>query len=237
MKTEAVLFDMGGVLLDFQGSAGVPRGKLDWRGREALLRFLNQRGAGLSEEDLERTLFGPWRHDYDRRHELGREADWAPHLRRLRKLAGRGLRTPTKTLLSLWFRPLAEQIELLPEVREVLEELRGRGRRMAIISNVALPGALYARLLRLRGLTPYFDRMYFSYDEQHRKPSPAMVRRALSDLRVGPGAAVMVGDRRPIDIVAGRAAGVRTIWLRTEDGGGPAADVTIDSLIELPRHV
>ncbi len=237
MKTGAVLFDMGGVLLDFQGTAGVPRGRLDWRGREALLRFLNLRRAGLTEEDLERALFGPWRHEYDRRQALGREADWGPHCKRVRKLAGRGLRTPTKTLLSIWFRPLAEQIEPLPGVPEVLEQLRDRGCRMAIISNVPLPGALYARILGRCGLAPYFDRMYFSYEEGHRKPSPAMVRKALSDLGTPSTDAVMVGDRRSIDIVAGRAAGVRTIWLRTEDGGGPAADVTIDSIAELLDHV
>ncbi len=79
--------------------------------------------------------------------------------------------------------------------------------------------------------------MYFSYEEGHRKPSPATVRKALSDLGMPSTDAVMVGDRRSIDIVAGRAAGVRTIWLRTEDGGGPAADVTIDSIAELLDHV
>lgn len=233
MKTEAVLFDLGGVLLDFQSTRGVPRGKLDWRGREALLRFLNARGAGLAEDDLERVLFAPWRREYDRRAELGHEADWAPHLRRIRKLAGGGLRTPTKTLLSIWFRPLAEQIVPLPGAREALDELEGRGYRMAIVSNVPLPGALYVRLLRLWGLASFFERMYFSYDEGHRKPSPAMVRTALSGLGVAPGAAVMVGDRRSIDIVAGRSAGVRTVWLRSDDGGGPAADVTVDSMTAL----
>jgi HAD superfamily hydrolase (TIGR01662 family) len=237
MKTETVLFDMGGVLLDFLGSAGVPRGKLDWRGREALLRFLNLRGAGLTEDDLERALFGPWRTEYDRRHDLGREADWAEHLKRLRKLAGRGLRTPTKTLLGIWFRPLAEQVEPLPGVLEVLEELRARGHRMAIVSNVPLPGALYARLLKFWGLARFFEGSYFSYDEGHRKPSPAMVRKALSDLGTSPGAAVMIGDRRSVDIVAGRAAGVRTIWLRSDDGGGPEADVTIESMAELLQHI
>ncbi len=108
---------------------------------------------------------------------------------------------------------------------------------MAIISNVPLPGALYARILERLGLAAYFDRVYFSYDEGHRKPSPAMVRKALSEMETGPTDAVMVGDRRSIEIVAGRAAGVRTIWLRTDDGGGPAADVTIDSLVELLDQV
>ena len=229
----AILFDMGGVLLDFKGSPGLPEGKLDWRGREALLRFLRRRGAGLSADDLERVFFGPWRTQFERRHELGREADWAAHARRLRKLAGRGLRTPTVRLLNIWFRPLAEQVEVLPEALEVLEECRRSGHRLAIVSNVALPGALYKDLLRRHRLNRFFERMYFSYDEGHRKPSPAMVRRALADLGFDAADAWFVGDRRAIDVLAGRAAGVRTIWLRTDDGGGPEPDVTVDRLSDL----
>jgi FMN phosphatase YigB (HAD superfamily) len=61
-----------------------------------------------------------------------------------------------------------------------------------------------------------------------------MLRRAMSALGAHPSEAVMVGDRRDRDIVAGRSAGTRTVWLRTDDGGGPDPDQTIDSLAELP---
>lgn len=232
-----ILFDLGGVLLDFKGSAGVPFGKLDWRGREALLRFLESRGATLDRETLEREFFGPWRDEYERRSELGREADWAPHARRLRRAVGGGLRTPTATLLRVWFRPLAEQIEPLPGVAAALEEARRRDLAMAIVSNVPLPGELYRRVLAEHRLLAFFDRTYFSYDEGHRKPSPAMVRQALAELGARPEEAVLVGDRRSVDIVAGRSACVRTIWLRSEDGGGPAADAIVDRLDQLFERI
>lgn len=235
VATKVVLFDMGGVLLDFQGAPGFPVGKLDFRGREALLHYLADRGSALSEEDLDQDLFAPWRREFDRRHETGQEADWGPHLRRLRKRAG--VRTPTRTLLGVWFRPLAEVVEPLAGALDALETLARDGRRLAIVSNVPLPGPLYRAILERHGMAEYFARMYFSYDEGHRKPSPALVRRALSDLGVAPGEAALIGDRRSVDVVAGRSAGVRTIWLRSEDGGGPKADREIDELFELPALV
>ncbi len=230
-RTRAVLFDMGGVLLNFQGAPGIPVGKLDFRGREALLHFLADRGAVLSEDDLDRDLFGPWRRRFQRRREAGREADWGPHLRRLRKRAR--VRTPTRTLLGIWFRPLAETVVPLADAREVLEALTRQGKRLAIVSNVPLPGSLYRSILERHGLAQYFAQMYFSYDEGHRKPSPALIRRALADLAIAPSEAVLIGDRRSVDIIAGRLAGVRTIWLRSDDGGGPSADQDIDELSEL----
>ena len=76
--------------------------------------------------------------------------------------------------------------------------------------------------------------MHFSYDARSRKPSPAMLRSALAELGVAPASAVMVGDRRAVDIAAGRAAGASTVWVESDDGGGPQPDEKIGSLAELP---
>ena len=232
MKVKAVLLDMGGVLIDFLGGRGLPVGRADWRGREALLHHLESRGARLDMDDLEMEFFAPWAREYRQRDERGREADWDPHLRRLRKRAG--VKTHSIVLLGLWFRPFAEQLQPLSGVEGALENLRARGFDLSLISNVPLPGRLYEKLLRRHRLDHYFRSMYFSYDRRSRKPSPAMLRDALADLGVPASAAVMVGDRRRVDIVAGRAAGAATVWIRSEDGGGPEADWTIESLAQLP---
>jgi FMN phosphatase YigB (HAD superfamily) len=49
--------------------------------------------------------------------------------------------------------------------------------------------------------------------------------------------AVMVGDRKKSDVAAGRAASVRTIWLRSHHAEGPDPDVTIDALADLPAAI
>src|SRR5688500_20158377 len=88
-RVGAVLLDMGGVLLEMHNPRGLPHGKHDWRGREALLSMLARDGlrAGtrLSLDTLESELFGPWRAEYARRYELARGAPGAPPLKRLRR--------------------------------------------------------------------------------------------------------------------------------------------------------
>ena len=235
MKISTVLIDMGGVLLDLENSKGLPLARLDWRGREALLRLLRRKNQFLNLKDLETLLFEPWRSEYERRYEAGKEASWSPHLTRLRKAAGSRLHTAQ--LLGTWFRPYAESIEPYEGVSEALLRLKRQHRhqlKLALISNVPLPGALYLRVLEQYGLAHVFDSIHFSYDCGSRKPSPAMLRDALGVLQSEPGAAVMVGDRRASDIAAGRAAGVATVWIRSDDGGGPEPDFTIDSIVELP---
>ncbi|MDX1501114.1 MAG: HAD family hydrolase [Thermoanaerobaculia bacterium] len=231
----AVLVDMGGVLLDMQGSRGIPSGAADWRGREALLAHLRARGAHLGRADLERRLFGPWRRGYEERHRRGREEPWKPHLTRLRR--GTGVRSRDLTLLSTWFRPYADRLRPLPGSRSALAGLARRRLALALVSNVPLPGALYRRVLERFGLAAPFGALRFSYDEGSRKPSPSMLRSALAELGERPEAALMVGDRRSADVAAGLAAGTRTVWVASEHDDGPEAEFTIGSIAELPELI
>lgn len=229
----AVLFDMGGVLLDMANAASLPEGKLDWRGRQALLAYLRRHGAKVDLEDIDELLFQPWREEYEQRYQSGREADWRTHLKRLRHELG--VRSHDLTLLGTWFEPYSEQVTAMPSARPVVSTLAGRGIALGIVSNVPLPGRLYEGILARYGLLEPFATRRFSYDEGSRKPSPSMVRSALATLGVPPSRAMMVGDRRAMDVAAGRAAGVTTVWLSGEDGDGPDPDAEIRDLPELLR--
>jgi len=88
MRPEAVLLDMGGVILRMAGGHGFPHTRLDFRGRQAMLQEMGRASGRASLEDLETLVFGPWRTQYDRREETGTEADWSPHLERLRAETG-----------------------------------------------------------------------------------------------------------------------------------------------------
>ena len=232
MPLEAVLLDMGGVLLDMRSSSGVPSGQLDHRGRQALLRRL---GGRLRSEDLEDELFGPWRRQYELRYQRGREADLAPHFERLRRRSGGG---PTdEEMVEAWFEPYAESLRAMPGAVAAVEGLRRRGLGVALVSNVPLPGRLYRAALAARGFDGLIDVYRFSYDSGHRKPSPYMLRSALEEIGVAPAAAIMVGDRKQSDVAAGRAAGLGTAWIRSDYATGPAPDWTLDSIGELPDLV
>lgn len=230
--TSALLLDMGGVVLDMAGGRGFPAGKADWRGRQALVRLIRARGGRVTMETLERELFEPWRRCYGKRMSTLREASWRPHLDRLRSNVGVDLEDGE--ILGAWFRPYAEQLRPLAGVRAALTELVGEGYRLALVSNVPLPGQHFREVLERLDLIRCFDNCWFSYDHDTRKPSPVMLRAALDALACEPSAAAMVGDRRDRDIAAGRAAGTATVWIRSAHAAGPAADHTIPGLGDLP---
>jgi HAD superfamily hydrolase (TIGR01509 family) len=227
-----VLLDMGGVLVEMDNEAGLPVGEADAEGRAALLALLRARGGRADEADLERLLFAPWRAGYARRYELQREEAWEPHLERL--LGETGARGSGGELLAAWFRPYGERLRATAGAAAVLAELRARGLALGLVSNVALPGWLYRQRLADFGLADAFGALRFSCDAGSRKPAPAMLLSALSELGASAEEAVMVGDRATSDVAAGRAAGTRTVWLRSPHGEGPPADATIERLGELP---
>ncbi len=232
-QIQTVLLDMGGVILQMAGGHGFPHSRLDYRGRQALLRAIGRNRSGVTLEDLGSVLFDPWVRDYEKREETGVEANWTPHLDRLRQRWS--VEQSDVQLLETWFRPYGEQLIPIEGVGEVLQELRASGLRLALVSNVPLPGELYAAVLERYGLAAAFETLCFSYDHGTRKPSPALLRLALKTTGSDAAAAVMVGDRRERDIAAGRFAGTRTVWIRGADEGGPAADATLDGLSGLPE--
>jgi len=158
------------------------------------VQLLRRAGATATDEMLEELLFAPWQADYRRRYETCREADWKPHLSRLRHRLH--VRLHDLQMLAAWFEPYGETMALLPDAVETVTALAAAGYVLGLVSNVPLPGKLYRKLLQRHGLVAPFSTLQFSYEAGSRKPSPAMIRTALEALGVAPGQAVMVGDRR-----------------------------------------
>jgi phosphoglycolate phosphatase len=132
---------------------------------------------------------------------------------------------------------------LLPQARETLEWLRATGRRVAIVTRNS-PAAV--RTLLHRFPLPH-DVLLTRSDVELVKPHPAHLWAALQLLGIRQEHAVMVGDHR-MDIVAGRAAGTRSLALLTPgrpeeyflgDVVPPEArpDGVIRSLVELRRWI
>ncbi len=94
---------------------------------------------------------------------------------------------------------------VFPEVPAILEELRATGARMAVVSNFDL--RLHQVLDELR-LTRHFDLILTSACVRARKPSPLLLRAALSHFHTPPALARLVGDSGTADGGAARAAGI-----------------------------
>ncbi len=127
---------------------------------------------------------------------------------------------------------------LMPHAREVLEEL-GREHALVLVTNK--PRQTTDAVLRELDLARYFRGVSAGGDLPQKKPDPEPLLVLTRALGVAPAEVVVVGDG-PQDIECGRAAGARTVGVRS--GILPEArllasrpDWVIDDLGELPALV
>lgn len=123
--------------------------------------------------------------------------------------------------------PMAEAVPL----GAVLSGLRGRGLRLGLATNDAeAPARAH---LQSHGLTDLFD-FVAGYDSGWgAKPGPGMLTAFVARFALEPARVAMVGDSLH-DLVAGRAAGMRTVAVLTGIAGAaelaPMADVVLDDI-------
>lgn len=112
--------------------------------------------------------------------------------------------------------------------REVLEELRGEGYRLGLVSNLT---TAYKRTSQRLGIEELVDQVAYSCDVGAIKPAPGLFRAALDPLQVAPHDAVMVGDTYEADILGARRAGLKAILVDAVEDGG------VRSIREVPELV
>ena len=130
-------------------------------------------------------------------------------------------------------RHIADRTVLYPGVTETLDALRGRGMRMAIISNKNV--ALCREVLSILGTDSYFEEILGADSLPFRKPSPEPVLKLLVDFGLSPQRAALVGDSIN-DIAAGKGAGVKTVgctWGYGDLVELKDADYRVDGFVEL----
>lgn len=98
---------------------------------------------------------------------------------------------------------------LYPQVREVLQQLRAAGMRLAVVTNKE--GRYTQTVLDAHQLAPLFDCVISGDSLPTKKPDPAGVRHCLAQFQVPTDRALFVGDSS-IDAATARNAGV-PVWL------------------------
>lgn len=116
----------------------------------------------------------------------------------------------------------------VPEAPAVLEGLRRRGLRLAVVSN---SNGTVAEILRRVGLADRVDAIVDSGLVGVEKPDPRIFRHAAAALGVAPEETVHVGDLYSVDVLGARAAGCRAILL---DPAGAWGDVDCPTVPDLP---
>lgn len=107
------------------------------------------------------------------------------------------------------------RLELYPDVREVLDDLRTRY-LMAALSDAQSAWALPE--MRMVGLDGYFHPVIISGDFGYRKPDPRLFALTLRRMHLRAAEVVFVGNDMYRDIYGAREAGMRTVFFATGQG-------------------
>jgi HAD superfamily hydrolase (TIGR01509 family) len=143
-------------------------------------------------------------------------------------------------LITAFLAPIHAAAVVDAHARTVLETLRARGLRTAIVSNTpwGAPGSSFRRELARHGLLDAVDATVFCVDVGWRKPHAAPFERALQLLGVRPADAAFVGDDAIWDVSGALAAGMRPVLLTASRPEGlPPSVPSVSSLQELLRLI
>jgi putative hydrolase of the HAD superfamily len=224
-RIRAVLFDLGGTLIDerdFAGWAEMARGVyLDLAPDDFAHAY------GEVEDLLDREPLA-----------IRGQPAVVERWRRVLSLASGGEVAPETAARFVAARALDRDhpVALYSDARRCLDRLASERRRLAVVSN-STSEASVRRILDRVGILGYFEKVVSSGSEGVAKPDPEIFRRALERLKVLPEEALYVGNLLRTDAVAAREAGMHSVWLH-RDGTGLGEDPPeIISLLELPLLV
>lgn len=223
---DAILFDLGGTLIYFDGdwSEILPQADV------ALLRVLQAAGLELDDQEF-LTSFRQQLESYYRE----RETEFIEHttlyvLRTL--LEERGFsQVPESTLRSALDAMYAEtqtRWKVESDAVPMLVELKQRGYRLGLISNAGDDADVQV-LVDRANLRPYFDTIVTSAALGIRKPNPRIFHQVLAAWGVSPARAAMVGDTLGADILGAQNAGILSIWV-TRRADTPANRAHADTI-------
>lgn len=111
----------------------------------------------------------------------------------------------------------------------LLDGVRGRGLRCAVVANTFDPPDLFRADLRAQGIAVRVDAIVLSCELGVRKPHPAVYAAVAAALAVAPAEVLFVGDRVADDVTGPVAAGMRAClaaWYRL-DPADPGESVPI----------
>ena len=237
MRYQHCIFDLYGTLVDINTDEDAPE---LWR---AMAAYYRERGASYTPAGLKKAF---------RRLIAEAEAGGAPGdegwleirfelvFRQLFREKGVDATLEQVAQTGWRFRELStEYIRLYGGAKELLRALREGGCGVWLLSNAQ--NIFTTRELDLLGLTECFDGIYLSSDYGVKKPDRRFFDALLHDRNIRPESAVMIGNDGLCDIQGGRAAGLNTIYIRSNlspDEPMPEADYVLEQMdLERVRRI
>jgi 2-haloalkanoic acid dehalogenase type II len=224
-SVRAVLFDFGGTLYDYETLEPADRQSLCWLAERA--------GAEADEQTIHRAYRAALRRIFrsylERSFYLHRDMFREAAVEMLRELGREADPEDLEEYRGEQRRLHQRYFQLREGVPDTLAELRRRGLRLGVVSNI--DEDQLSHLGSLAGLDRYFDWLLSSEQAGSCKPDPAIFAEAARRAGCEPAEALFVGDSLPQDIAGANRAGMRSVllWHRA-DREPPAEGVR-------PRHV
>ena len=229
-RVEAILFDMGGVLLesaDMWDESGFdksfPEGLPEDLPRDWFL--------GLSKDLIDTFEAMPQpRHALDTRPII---ADW---LRRLGRDDSEESVDRVYAIVARW-----EVRPLYGHVPDTILTLRDMGYRLGLVSNTLMVSEAHRLLFWEAGILDAFDVLVFSAEFGMNKPDGSIFMRALDTMGVAPNRAWYVGDKPHRDVCGARRVGMTSVLVdspytnRLGDGDDHWPDLMVPDISALPK--
>jgi putative hydrolase of the HAD superfamily len=241
-ELEAVVFDLGGTLIDYLG--GAPSWpEMEFPGVHALHAHLTEVGLTLEVDVFRETFIHAMNHQWRGATE---SVVAPPTLEGLIEDVCRdvGLSLASDVLeaaIVCYCQPIAEQAAMRDGAPELLAWLASHDVRIGLISNSLWPGDAHRGDLERFGLLKYFGATTFSSECGMWKPDPRVFDLTLDRLGAHAERAVFIGDRLLEDVRGAQRAGLKAVFLEGTidyediDASRFAPDARISRLDELPR--
>jgi putative hydrolase of the HAD superfamily len=239
---EAVVFDLGGTLVDYLG--GAPSWpEMEFPGVHALHTHLCDAGLELAVETFRETFI----HAMDHQWRGATESTHAPPtleglIEEVCRDVGLCLEPDVlEAAIVCYCKPIAEGARMRVGAPELLDWLARHGVRIGLISNSLWPGDAHRQDLERFGLLQYFGAMSFSAECGMWKPDPRIFELTLDQLGARAEQSVFIGDRLREDVRGAQRAGLKSVFLEGTidyediDPSAFSPDATIARLDELPE--
>lgn len=238
-RLEAILFDMGGTLIEFENS---PWDVLNQRCAQRGYDFLKKQNLiKIGYEDFVYTLSKEFEKRWTACQKTLQEVDFEKVVFSLFKKLDLNLTDENrKDFMTRYYQPVTDQITLIQGAVEAVRFFREKNLKVGLLSNTIFPKRFHLEELERFGLNRYLDATIFSSEVGFKKPHPQIFTAAIEILGISADFVAFVGDKLEDDIGGAQKIGMRTILKLKERENYSLPifpDATINNLTELPVAV